>query len=194
MLQPSGVAAVYTWHSFRSGLATALFAAGVPDATIQLMCRWMCPESLHVYRRLGMAGNHENLRKAARADVSLIQSTSVCRIDNDQAFAGLLGRQAPQQGPNMEQEFDAARHAARAPGPGAASPRPDRPDPEGRRVLVPRELWPAYPCNEQDGRGWAAAVRSTTQSTAVVRFIHARTLDGRPYADERVPLEMLRDL
>lgn len=36
-------ASVFTWHSFRVGLATALHAAGVEDPMIQLMCRWMCP-------------------------------------------------------------------------------------------------------------------------------------------------------
>ena len=41
-----GGARLYTFHSFRSGLATALHAAGVSDDMIQLICRWMCPESL----------------------------------------------------------------------------------------------------------------------------------------------------
>ena len=54
------VAALYTWHSFRSGLATALHAANVPDSMIMLICRWMCPESLHVYRRMGTR-EHERL-------------------------------------------------------------------------------------------------------------------------------------
>ncbi|KAL1507873.1 hypothetical protein AB1Y20_007480 [Prymnesium parvum] len=52
-LYGSAVASLYTFHSYRSGLATALHAAGVSDALIQLICRWMCPESLHVYRRIG---------------------------------------------------------------------------------------------------------------------------------------------
>ena len=42
-------------RSRRSPLASALHAAGVDDAMIQLICRWMCPESLHVYRRMGVA-------------------------------------------------------------------------------------------------------------------------------------------
>ena len=53
-------ASLYSWHSYRSGLATALHAAGVDDAMIQLICRWMCPESLHVYRRMGVT-EHERL-------------------------------------------------------------------------------------------------------------------------------------
>ena len=57
-LYGEAVASLYSFHSFRSGLATALHAAGVSDAMIQLICRWMCPESesLHVYRRMGVAG------------------------------------------------------------------------------------------------------------------------------------------
>ena len=52
-LYGAAVARLYTWHCFRSGLCTALHAAGVPDEMIMLICRWMCPESLHVYRRMG---------------------------------------------------------------------------------------------------------------------------------------------
>ena len=54
------VAALYPWHSFRSRLATALHAANVPDSMIMLICRWMSPESLHVYRRMGTR-EHERL-------------------------------------------------------------------------------------------------------------------------------------
>ena len=39
----AGAAALYTFHSFRSGLATALHAAHVDDSMIMLICRWMCP-------------------------------------------------------------------------------------------------------------------------------------------------------
>ena len=37
----AAVALLYTLHSYRSGLATALHAANVPDDMIQLICRWM---------------------------------------------------------------------------------------------------------------------------------------------------------
>ena len=36
-------ASLFSWHSYRSGLCCALFAAGCPDAINQLICRWMCP-------------------------------------------------------------------------------------------------------------------------------------------------------
>jgi hypothetical protein len=46
-------ASLFSWHSYRSGLCCALFAVGCPDAINQLICRWMCPESLLAYRRMG---------------------------------------------------------------------------------------------------------------------------------------------
>ena len=68
------------------------------------------------------------------------------------------------------------------------------PDDVGRRVLVPRSLWPSYACTEHAGAGWEAVVRSASGSTAVVRFCHATTSRGVPYADERLPLSSLQPL
>lgn len=45
----------YSWHSLRIGLATALKAAKVPDDVIQMICRWMNPESLRAYARHGQS-------------------------------------------------------------------------------------------------------------------------------------------
>ena len=50
-------ASAYSWHSFRIGLACALHAADCPDPVIQLICRWSCPESLQVYRQMGIDKN-----------------------------------------------------------------------------------------------------------------------------------------
>ncbi|KAL1498494.1 hypothetical protein AB1Y20_013819 [Prymnesium parvum] len=79
------VARLYTWHSYRSGLATALHAAGVDDGMIMLICRWMSPESLHVYRRMGTAENERHTRRAMAANVDLIQSTNIPKVMGDQA-------------------------------------------------------------------------------------------------------------
>ena len=65
----TAVANLYSFHSFRSGLASALHAAGVEDSMIQLICRWMCPESLHVYCRMGVAEHESLIRKASRCHV-----------------------------------------------------------------------------------------------------------------------------
>ena len=59
------IAALYTFHSYRSGLAVALHAAGCPDAMIQLICRWMCPESLHIYRRMGTQEHADYVERAS---------------------------------------------------------------------------------------------------------------------------------
>ena len=49
---PEDEAAKYSFHSFRSGFACALLAAGCPPATIQALARWSSEESLKVYARL----------------------------------------------------------------------------------------------------------------------------------------------
>ncbi|EOD33512.1 hypothetical protein EMIHUDRAFT_229660 [Emiliania huxleyi CCMP1516] len=80
-------AKIYTWHSYCSGLSTALHAAGVPDAVIMLMCRWMCEASLHVYRRSGAVAHEANFWAATRADVSNIQAANVPNVVMDQGMA-----------------------------------------------------------------------------------------------------------
>ena len=50
-------ASAYSWHSIRIGLACALHAADCPDAVIQLICRWSSPDSLKVYRQMGIEKN-----------------------------------------------------------------------------------------------------------------------------------------
>ena len=72
-----------------------------------------------------------------------------------------------------------------------APPVSSPPSAVGEAVLVPRSLWPAEACAENDGNGWTARVRSRTTRTAVVEFTHARTPDGRPYIPVRLPLELL---
>ena len=64
----------------------------------------------------------------------------------------------------------------------------------GRRVLVPATLYPQYKCSEHAGTGWEGLVLSATAATAVVRFLHDRAADGRPYQDERLPLDRLQPL
>ena len=86
----AAVASIYTFHSYRSGLATALFAANVPDSVIMLMCRWMCPESLHVYRRMTAAKHDEYLRRIPSVDVSGVQSVNVPRTSAMRALRSLV--------------------------------------------------------------------------------------------------------
>ena len=53
----SAFSKAFSWHSIRIGLACALCAADAPDAVIQLICRWASPDSLKVYRQLGIEKN-----------------------------------------------------------------------------------------------------------------------------------------
>ena len=51
----AGMAAHYTWHSFRHGLATRLRKAGCPADVIMQLCRWQTVESLRTYARCDAA-------------------------------------------------------------------------------------------------------------------------------------------
>lgn len=141
-------ASLYTFHSYRSGLATALHAAGVEDAIIQLVCRWMCPASLQIYRRIGTR-EHENLvRRAAMADVDTMQSKNVPRVAEDLGYATIVDEAlARPHAPNVIPS--AARAATPAParqpcaGPlrqqtrKRARPRPNPPSRRERQRISP---------------------------------------------------------
>ena len=105
------VAALYTWHSFRSGLATALHAAGVSDAMIMLICRWMCPESLHVYRRMGTREHERLINTASTMNVDAIQSANVVRVVGDQGYAALFADLSLNTGAHLR-DFEQASRAA----------------------------------------------------------------------------------
>lgn len=90
-LYGSRVASLYSWHSFRSGFATALHAAGVEDGLVQLLCcRWACPASLRVYRRLGCQEYSHLLARAAAASVDSIQSCTVTIVSGDASYVQLF--------------------------------------------------------------------------------------------------------
>ena len=73
----SEAAKLYTWHSFRSGLATALYAAGIKPITIQAMLRWQSEESLRAYSRLSRHMAAQHLESAANAVVASVQTANV---------------------------------------------------------------------------------------------------------------------
>jgi hypothetical protein len=70
------VASCYSWHSLRSGLATALKAAGCSDDVIQMICRWANPESLKIYARPRHVAAHQlgGSRRKAVIDAILVSS------------------------------------------------------------------------------------------------------------------------
>ena len=157
------MALLYSFHSYRSGLATALHAAGVEDAMIQLICRWMCLESLHVYRRMGTREHERLINLASSMNVDAIQSGNVVRV------------------------------IAPAPTAPAATLQPLTASPKvGDTLVVPRDLWPIHPCHELGGSGWTVIVTRCHSTAARVRFLAARTRDGRTYEDVLVAFEQLR--
>ena len=91
LLHCFGVAAtrVYTWHSYRVGLATALYAAGVTDAEIQLICRWLCAASLRIYRRMGIHQQATSVRQASSVRMHTLQGANVARVADDLSYAHL---------------------------------------------------------------------------------------------------------
>ena len=160
-------------------------------------------------------------KRAAVANVDSINADNVPRVSNDESFAEIF-RDSLQARPALAQDWAGALAAvavgAAATAPGAAAPaaaappaRPPRAAPPpaapathpapltpanavGRRVLVPAQLYPQYRCDEQGGRGWEALVVRATATTAVVHYVSARTADGRPYADDRLPLSRLKPI
>ena len=64
----------------------------------------------------------------------------------------------------------------------------------GRRVLVPRSLWPTYPCNEHGGKGWEAKVLRVWRGWATLAFVYDVDCDGRPAANEELQLKHLKPL
>ena len=66
----------------------------------------------------------------------------------------------------------------------------------GRHVLVPRTLWPTYPCEECGGHGWLANVVQvyprTRKPAARVEFTYARDEHGLPYRTETLELSKLQ--
>lgn len=108
----AAVAKLFTWHSYRSGLATVLHAAKVDDGMVQLICRWMCPESLHVYRRMGTSEHERLVRKAMSARVDLIQAPNVPKVMGDEGYAALVEEIAAPRGSEAQREYERALELA----------------------------------------------------------------------------------
>jgi hypothetical protein len=186
----------------RVGLATALKAACVDDSVIQMICRWTNPESLRAYARHGQSLHINCVDEAEHAIIDTIQSANVPKVCNTEGNAALHLTFAPTISTRVQAVLDAADVGVPGAAPAALTPASPVPDSTpltplnccGRHVLVPAHVWPSYPCDEHDGRGWEAIVLRNTQRAATVRFLHATTSRGMPYEDAQLQLSALHPL
>jgi hypothetical protein len=86
---PAEAVALYTWHSGRIYLATALHAAGVKPAMIQALLRWQTEDSLRLYALLSRHKAAEMLDKAACANVAAIRSSALPIYEQFDLFVAL---------------------------------------------------------------------------------------------------------
>ena len=164
--------------SLRSGLATALKAAGCSDEVIQMICRWANPESLKVY---ALHGTSLHINWVDRAEHAIVDATrvstmpKVCNSEGNIALQHHFGGNIPVRARHVldNADRDAGDIAAPPPSPPDISPLTTS-NAVGRRVRVPTACWPTYPCNEHGGQGWTALhIIARRANTATVRFTEA---------------------
>ena len=185
---------VYSWHSFRISLATRLGRVGCPPDKIQALCRWQSPESLLIYRRMGLPDYRQWIEQAAfDADFEQGSLSPVC-IESTPGVLALAD--APSDDPPCGAERPRQSAPRPAPAPSAPPPPLTMRNAVGRTVLVPiLPGWEQYPCDEHDGNGWTARVVATRAHAHVsLRFTHARDAEGRKYPDHTLPLHVLQEL
>ena len=78
----AAVASTFSWHSIRIGLACSLHAADCPDAVIQLICRWASPDSLKVYRQMGIEKNNYWVGRAQSAVFDATRVNNLPALDS----------------------------------------------------------------------------------------------------------------
>ena len=191
----AGSVARHSWHSMRIGLATALKAANVSDDIIQMICRWMNPESLRAYARHGQSLHINCVDQAEHAVFDSIQSANVPKVCNSEGNAALHLTFAPSISKRAQAVLDAAEDAATV----AALPPSDLSPLDaraciGRRVLVPCSIYPTEVCSEHGGRGWAALIVHQARGAATLRFVDAANDRGIPYENVQLQLAALSPL
>jgi hypothetical protein len=194
----AGAVKCYSWHSLRIGLATALKAVNCDDSVIQMICRWMNPESLRAYARHGQSLHINLVDQAEKAVIDAVQSGTTPRVCSSEgnsaihlAFGGAISARA-------QAVLDAADDAETTTGimvdDAADSSLLDATTCVGRLVLIPRALWPADTCTEHGGRGWAARIITQVRGVVHLRFQHATTARGIPFQDVTLQLSAVEPL
>ena len=111
---------------------------------IQLICRWMCPESLHVYRRMGTREHERHITVASGMNVDVMQATNYPRISNDEGYGNIVaGLQGP-RGRDAQRDYEAAMATIRQ-APQRAAPTTPRPPPRPRATPAPTAARAAAP-------------------------------------------------
>jgi len=68
---------LYSVHSHRIRLACRLRRINASDGRIQAMCRWMSPESLHIYARWDIHQYARWVRKSRKANATTLETTNL---------------------------------------------------------------------------------------------------------------------
>ena len=171
-------ASAFSWHSVRIGLACALHAADCPDAHIQLICRWASPDSLKVYRQMGI---EKNVFWVGRAQTVTFDAT---RVNNLPALDGgdhMLEQVRTFADPVERAALhDASSPAARAtparavrsyviPGGTVQAYASDLQGIIGLAVTVPRSFWQQQDVSPHE----PARIACTVAAECVREFLHA---------------------
>ena len=82
-------ARLFSWHSARIYLASALGAMKVKPSVIQAMLRWQTEESLRLYNRMSMVECGRLLDGAAKACIASVQTSNLPVYERFDFFVAL---------------------------------------------------------------------------------------------------------
>jgi hypothetical protein len=198
-------ASALSWHSVRIGLACALRAVGCPPDVIQLICRWACEESLRLYARLDVNTNVEWTDKAQHATFDAYQVANLPELDHGDQYAeyvdqleegGERREDVMRAGGRSPQKRSRATASSTATPAVAAEPESEPESEPEDLVMVPRSVWPAYVCDEFEGKGWLARVLRRKRGWIRLQFVHACDEEGTPHGGDayELPASLLKEL
>ena len=78
---------LYSVHSHRIRLACRLRRINASDGRIQAMCRWMSPESLHIYARWDIHQYARWVRKSRKANATTLETTNLPVLGDEHAWS-----------------------------------------------------------------------------------------------------------
>jgi hypothetical protein len=178
-------ASAFSWHSIRIGLACALHAAGCPDAIIQLVCRWASPDSLRVYRQMGIEANLHWVGRAQTVTFDATRVNNLPALDREEdmleqarVFAEPADRSLLASTPHAV--YNTPVRAVRTyivPGGTVQAHPSDVEGLVGLHVTVPRSFW-----QQQDiAPNEPARIQCTVAAECVREFRHSNGVRTRTY-------------